>query len=169
MTEGVHVEVACDLAGLRITRELRSGSWELDGWGQRIVVREWTWAERRRLLEACGRGPAFDRRHFVAGLLALCCEPVPPAPLWSLYAHIVLDLLGIDGERALPAIARAELRLAECFDWGPAQVGPQSAVDLDRLLAELGPAPGVMTAPTAPPAMEQAVPLPGWRKIVVEQ
>lgn len=162
MSQEVHVEVACGLEGLRVTRELRSGTWALDGWGRRVVVREWTWAERRRLLEACRRGSAFDRRHFVAGLVALCCEPVPPGELWPLYAHVVLGLLGIDGRRALPAIAGAELRLAERLGWDPARVGSLSAVDVDRLLAELeGPvARAVTAAPAAPPQ--------GWRRIVIE-
>lgn len=159
MSQEVHVEVPCDLEGFRITRELRSGRWELDGWGRRVVVREWTWAERRRLLEACRRGAGLDRRHFVAGLVALCCEPVPPAELWPLYAHVVLELFGVDGRRPLPAIAGAELRLAERLGWDPARVGPQSAVDLDRLLAELaGPTAPMNPAPAAPP---------GWRRIVI--
>ena len=59
MNQAVHVEVGCDLEGLRISRELRSGDWRLDGWGRVVVVREWTWAERRRLLEACRRGQSL--------------------------------------------------------------------------------------------------------------
>jgi hypothetical protein len=159
-----HVEIPCDLEGLRVTRELVSGNWELDGWGRRVVVREWTWAERRRLLEACHRGSEFDRSHFVAGLVALCCEPIPPASLWPLYAHLVLGLLGVDGSRPLPSIAAAELQLAERFDWDPARSGSQSAVDLDRLLGELEPsmssARSRPVAPSAPPS--------GWRRIVIE-
>jgi hypothetical protein len=160
----VSIEVACDLEGLRITRELRSGTWELDGWGRRVVVREWTWAERRRLLEACRRGGSFDRSHFVAGLVALCCDSLPPASLWPLYAHVVLGLLGIDGGRTLPNVAAAELRLAEHFGWDPARAGTQSAVDLDRLLDELA----AMPAPRPIPSVAPAQPPSGWRRIVIE-
>lgn len=163
MSSAVSIEVASDLEGLRITRELRSGNWELDGWGRRVVVREWTWAERRRLLEACRRGSGFDRSHFVAGLVALCCEPIPPASLWPLYAHVVLGLMGVDGSRALPSVAAAELRLAELFDWDPARTGSQSAVDLDRLLGELEPSPVAHARPVA-----AAPPAQGWRRIVFE-
>ena len=160
----VHVEVACDLEGLRITRELRSGSWELEGWGRRVRVREWTWAERRRLLEACVRGSSFDRAHFVAGLVALCCEPRPASSLWPLYAHVVLGLFGVDGGRSLPALDAAELRLAERFDWDPARVGSQSAVDLDRLVAQIEP---LRPRPALPPRASVAPPQ-GWRRIVIE-
>ncbi|MFV8754459.1 hypothetical protein ACNOYE_28255 [Nannocystaceae bacterium ST9] len=162
----VWLEVACDLEGLRITRELCSGIWELEGWGRRVVVREWTWAERRRLLEACRRGSGFDRQHFVAGLIALCCRPRPASELWPLYAHVVLGLFGIDGARPLANPASAELRLAERFDWDPARVGPQSAIDLDRLLAELEPA--TPRARVSTPALPAAVPPAGWRRIVIE-
>lgn len=168
MNQAVHVEVGCDLEGLRISRELRSGDWRLDGWGRVVVVREWTWAERRRLLEACRRGQSLDQARLVAALVALCCAPLPPAELWPLYAHVVLGLFGVDGERPLPAIAAAELRLAERLGWDPARVGPQSAVDLDRLLAALDPAAPAPPALQAPPAAAAAAPPAGWRRIVVD-
>ena len=195
----VHVEIACELDGLRITRELRSGTWVLDGWGRRVVVREWTWAERRRLLEVCrsdgptlearpmnhesdvardtgrvrspsppllGRAAGFDREHFVAGLVALCCEPVPPRSLWPVYAHVVLGLFGVDGVRPLPHVVGAERRLAEWFGWEPDRIGGQSAVDLDRLLGGLEPAERAERPSAAAPSMTG--PEPTWRRIVID-
>lgn len=170
MNAAVHIEVACDLEGLRITRELRSGAWTLEGWGARVLVREWTWAERRRLLEACRRGASFERETFVAGLVALCCDPLPPASLWPIYAHVVLDLFGIDGIRALPNLARAELALAERFDWDPARVGSLGAIDLDRLLGELErPRASLPRSPSATvDRTRREVPPAGWRRIVID-
>lgn len=194
----VHVEIACELDGLRITRELRSGTWVLDGWGRQIVVREWTWAERRRLLEVCrsdgpvnhesdvardtgrvrspsrpllGRAAGFDREHFIAGLVALCCEPVPPRSLWPVYAHVVLGLFGVDGGQPLPHVVGAERRLAELFGWEPDRIGGQSAVDLDRLLDGLEPAERVERHSAVQPSAVQPSmtgPEPTWRRIVID-
>ena len=162
----VHVEVACELDGLRITRELRSGTWVLDGWGRQVVVREWTWAERRRLLELCRSATSFDREHFVAGLVALCCEPLPPRSLWPIYAHVVLGLFGVDGTRPLPQVVGAERKLAEWFGWEPDRIGGQSAVDLDRLLAGLEPDEAAVRASAVQPSMTS--PDPTWRRIVID-
>ena len=42
------VPIPTDVEGLAVSRDLRTGTWVLRGWGREYRLREWTWAERRR-------------------------------------------------------------------------------------------------------------------------
>ncbi|EDM81199.1 hypothetical protein PPSIR1_30325 [Plesiocystis pacifica SIR-1] len=163
----VEIELPCRHEGLRLRRELVSGRWVLDGWGRRVVAREWRWGERRRLLEACVEDGRLDAERFVSGLVALLCEPVPPVELHPLYAHLLLELLGVDGQRGLPRLDAVELALARDFGWTAGQLAREGAVGLDRLARSLEPGTARPPAPAvAPPELEG--PPPGWKRIVIQ-
>lgn len=167
MSEAVQIEVELELDGLDLRRELGSGRWVLDGWGRRVHVREWRWAERRRLLEACAGERRFAGGRFMRALLELVCDPVPPEQLHPLYTHVVLRLFGVDGRRPLPRLDACERAFAREFGWPPSSLDEHSAVDLDRLTGELVDEGGPTLLPARASA-PSAAPPPGWKRIVIE-
>ncbi|MET0389344.1 MAG: hypothetical protein ABW321_25445 [Polyangiales bacterium] len=146
------------LAGLTIRQDLGSGRYALTGFGQRCILREWTWGERRRLLAACVSHGQLDRTRFVDALLGLLTEPTPTGPAREIYASGVLWLLGITPERALPQCTAAEVALAERFGWGPTALERESAVTLDRWLVQAA----LSVKPSAATRHES-----GWNQIAV--
>jgi hypothetical protein len=148
------VELALDLDGVQAWRELRSGELRVRALGVECRVREWTWGERRRLVEAALDGGRLDRERFVDGLVELVMEPVPPAELRSLFAHVALRLLGVRGGARPPSLVESERRLARELGWTPQMIDAQAAAAIDRLVGEVEPA--------------EAEAPPGWTRIVVD-
>lgn len=162
MIDDVRIEVSSAWAGLNLRRELVSGRWVVEGWGREVIIREWKWGERRRLLQACGEGGTFDADRFVRSLVELVCDPTPPAELHPLYAHVALSLYGITGSVPVPRIGTSELALSRDFGWRPSALDGESAVDLDRLL---------QTRSEASPGSDRPDPErpdPGWKRLVFE-
>ena len=131
------VPIPTDVEGLAVSRDLRTGTWVLRGWGREYRLREWTWAERRRLVSACTRADGLDGLAFVRGMLALLVEPAPPAELAPLYGYVCLGLLGVGPESPRQTLTESEVALARAFGWGPRELGEQPATEVDRLLAHV--------------------------------
>ena len=131
------VPIPTDVDGLAVSRDLRTGTWVLRGWGREHRLREWTWAERRRLVSACTRSDGLDGLAFVRGMLALLVEPAPPGELAMLYGYVCLGLLGVGPESPRQTLTESEVALARTFGWGPRELGEQPATEVDRLLAHI--------------------------------
>jgi hypothetical protein len=131
------VPIPTDVDGLAVSRDLRTGTWVLRGWGREHRLREWTWAERRRLVSACTRADGLDGLAFVRGMLALLVDPAPPAELAPLYGYVCLGLLGVGPESPRQTLTESEVALARAFGWGPRELGEQPATEVDRLLAHI--------------------------------
>jgi hypothetical protein len=131
------VPIPTDVDGLAVSRDLRTGNWVLRGWGREHRLREWTWAERRRLVSACTRADGLDGLAFVRGMLALLVEPAPPAELAPLYGYVCLGLLGVGPESSRLTLTESEVALARAFGWGPRELAEQPATEVDRLLAHI--------------------------------
>lgn len=131
------VPIPTDVDGLAVSRDLRTGAWVLEGWGRVHRLREWTWAERRRLVSACTRPGGLDRVAFVGGMLALLVDPTPPAELAPLYGYVCLGLLDVGPESTRQTLTASEVALAQAFGWGPRELGEQPASQVDRMLAHI--------------------------------
>jgi hypothetical protein len=131
------VPIPIDVDGLAVSRDLRTGTWVLRGWGREHRLREWTWAERRRLVSVCTRADGLDGLAFVRGMLALLVDPSPPAELAPLYGYVCLGLLRVGPESPRQTLTESEVALARAFGWGPRELGEQPATEVDRLLAHI--------------------------------
>jgi hypothetical protein len=131
------VPIPTDVDGLAVSRDLRTGTWVLEGWGRVHRLREWTWAERRRLVSACTRASGLDGLAFVRALLALLVDPAPPAELAPLYGYVCLGLLDVRPESPRQTLTASEVALARAFGWGPRELGEQPAAHVDRLLGHI--------------------------------
>lgn len=121
-----------------VVYDVRAGRWHCTGWGGAWALREWTWGERRRLVETCCRDDGFDDDLFTAAVPGLLYEPEPPAELAPLFTVAALDLLDLD-EAPDVALDEAERMLAERFGWRPTEMDGEPARAIDRLLRELLP------------------------------
>ena len=126
--------IPIDVDGLSVSRDVQSGDWVLDGWGRTCRLREWTWAERRHLVDGCRAGGEFDATRFLRAMLALLVDPAPPEDLSELYGYVCLELLQVDAA-PLQSLTASEVRLAREFGWGPRELAEQPAMQVDRLLA----------------------------------
>jgi hypothetical protein len=133
------ISLPSPVEGITIERDLRSGAWHLRAGAASATLREWTWGERRRLLESATAEGTLDGALFIAGLLDLVLDAVLPDVDASTLAFTCLYLLGVP-ENARPApLARAEFLAATTFGWAPQQMARQPASDIDRLLASIAP------------------------------
>ncbi|WP_428264571.1 hypothetical protein [Haliangium sp.] len=119
-----------------MSRDPRTGAWSLEGWGRTHRLREWTWAERRCLVDACSPRGRLDGARFLRAMLDLLVEPAPPADATSLYGYVCLSLLEVPGAPQ-QSLTASEVALARAFGWGPRQLAEQPAAQVDRLLAHL--------------------------------
>lgn len=128
------VEIAQGVDGVRVLRDLRSGTWTLLGDGVDYRLRPWTWGERRRLLSACTHRGKLDTLQFLKSFVEFVYTPVPPDESRRLYAYIALRLLGVSPQSPRRRIIQAEALLAQRFGWTPAHLESEPAAELDRLL-----------------------------------
>jgi hypothetical protein len=147
-----------ELAEVAVTADLRDGTWAVEIPSGRHRVREWTWGERRRLVDSAIRpGPVLDAEAFVEGLVALLVDPVPSAPDRDLLGAVTLRLLGVAPGQQPPSLLGAEAAFARAWGFGPAELDHQPAPRLDQQLALLPP-----LEPTVAPHRGE------WTSIVVD-
>lgn len=146
---------------LHIRHDLSTGLYELTGWGARHQVRPWTWGERRRLLAQHTGAHGLDRAGFVVALLGLLMTPVPAEPLWPLYAHVVLSLMGIRPGQPPASLTDTEVLVARHMGWGPRELDAQPAPAIDRIASRLRQLAGGAAPARAPD--------PNWNRIVFDE
>ncbi len=146
-----------DHPAVGVVPSARDGTWSVVVPGGQYLIREWTWGERRRLVDLCADGAGgFDGERFAREMVALIVEPDPGAESRELVAAIALRLLGVaPGQRPLPLL-EAEASFARAWGFGPRELDRQPALRLDQQLAHL---PAVEHSSNAVPA--------GWTSIVV--
>lgn len=160
------VRIAVDVEGLDVAFDPGEGAWTLSGWGAVSRLREWTWGERRRLVEACTTAAGLDSPRFLDGLLRLLVDPPPPPSLRALYGYVCLGLLGAGDDADLQPLVERELLLARACGWSPHALDSDPAGGLDRLVRAL--------RDSEPTDRRAAVPHPpvaggasGWTSIVI--
>ncbi len=150
------MDLALELDGVHARRDLRTGELEIDVLGVSCRAREWTWGERRRLLESASFSGRLDRALLLEGLGELCFDPAPPRSLLPVFAYVLLAAQGVRrGDRPAP-LERSELELVRTLGWTPSTIDGQRAGAVDRLVAAL-----------APPAQAAPEGGTGWTRIVV--
>jgi hypothetical protein len=152
------VTIPLPVDGLSAWRDVATGEFELACAGARVRLREWTWGERRRLVEACARDGRLDRSAFLDGLLELLCDPPPPVEMRTVFGFAALALLGVGGGPVSTVpLPTTEAALARELGWTPSLLDGQAASAVDRVVAALGGA-----APVRAPVDD------GWTRIVVD-
>lgn len=137
---------------VRVESDPVTGVWTIRLGDRSYRVREWTWGERRRLVDSDVRDGTFLRGDFVNGLVKLLVSPAPEDEEVPVLAAAALRLLGVEPQaRPVPLLA-AEAAFASRWGWGPAQLDRQPASRMDRHLA-------LMSA--------DAVESSGWNRIEV--
>ena len=131
------ISISPPVESIEVRRDLERGPWIVTCGAERFEVREWTWGERARLLEACAHGGNFDRNLFVDGLLELVVTPAPGRELRPLLALVVLQLFGVRESSPRVGLTRMEDALMRRFGWMPSRFDGEQACALDRLAAEI--------------------------------
>jgi hypothetical protein len=141
-----------DRPEVRVELDSATGAWTV-GLGDRSYrVREWTWGERRRLVDGHVRDGGFLREAFVTALVDRLVSLLPDEVEVPVLAAATLRVLGVD-PRARPILLfAAEALVATSWGWGPAQLDPQPASRIDRHVAAMA------STPAEPP---------GWNRIDV--
>lgn len=126
-------------AGFEVRRDLASGEFAIaTPSGARFRAHEWTWGERRRLLEGAKSRGDFDRQTFVEGLCELVLAPAPPPEERPALACLMLELFGVSERSPRRPLVRVEVELARRFGWTPQSLDGNAAPALDAVAALAG-------------------------------